>query len=39
MKQQNSNQNVKIKKMVVFIKTFDYYHNKYKTLKEFETGI
>ena len=29
MKKQNSNQNVKIEKMVVFAKTFDYYHHKF----------
>ena len=49
MKKQNSNQNVKIEKMVVFLKTFDHYHHKFdfgnffqlscKTVKEFETEI
>ena len=49
MKKQNSNQNVKIEKMVVFLKTSDYYHHKFnfgiffqlscKTVKEFETEI
>ena len=29
MKQQNSNQNVKVGKVVVFVKTFDYYHLKF----------
>ena len=29
MKKQNSNQNVKVGKMVVFVKTFDYYHLKF----------
>ena len=29
MKKQNSNQNVKVEKMVVFVKTFDYYHHKF----------
>ena len=29
MKKQNSNQNVKVKKMVVFVKTFDHYHQKF----------
>ena len=47
MKKQNSNQNVKIEKMVAFVKTFDYYHHKFdfgnifqlscKTVEEFET--
>ena len=26
MKKQNSNQNVKVEKMVVFVKDFDHYH-------------
>ena len=49
MKKQNSNPNVKGKKMVVFVKTLDYYqHNfkfgnlfqlSYKSVKEFETEI
>ena len=29
MKMQNSNQNVKVEKMVVFVKTFDHYHPKF----------
>ena len=29
MKKQNSNQNVKVEKIVVFVKTFDYYHQKF----------
>ena len=28
-KKQNSNQNVKVKKMVVFVKTFDNYNHKF----------
>ena len=28
MKEENSNQNVKAEKMVVFFKTFDHYHHK-----------
>ena len=46
MKTQNSNQNVKIEKMVVLVKTFDHYHPKFqlfqlscKIVKEFETEI
>ena len=46
MKKQNSNQNVKVGKMVVFVKAFDHYHHKfqlfqlsYKIVKEFETEI
>ena len=46
MKTQNSNQNVKIEKMVVLVKTFDHYHRKFqlfqlscKIVKEFETEI
>ena len=49
MKKQNSNPNVKGEKMVVFVKTFDYYQHKfkfghffqlsYKRVKEFETEI
>ena len=27
MKKQNSKQNVNVKKMVVFVKTFDHYHH------------
>ena len=44
MKKQNSNQNVKVEKMAVLVKTFDHYHYKfqlfqlsYKIVKEFET--
>ena len=29
IKSQNSNQNVKVKKMVVFLKTFDHYRHKF----------
>ena len=29
MKKQNNNQHVKVEKMVVFAKTFDYYHHKF----------
>ena len=46
MKKQNSNQNVKIEKMVALVKTFDHYHHKFqlfqpscKIVKEFETEI
>ena len=46
MKKQNSNQNGKVKKIVVLVKTFYHYHHKfqlfqlsYKILKEFETEI
>ena len=46
MKKQNSNQNVKVEKMVVLTKTFDHYHHKYqlfqlscKIVKETETEI
>ena len=47
MQKQNSNQNVRVKKMVVFVKTFDHYHRNFnfgnffssKTVKEFETEI
>ena len=46
MKKQNSNQNVKVEKMVVLMKTFDHYHHKYqrfqlscKIVKELETEI
>ena len=28
-KKQNRNQNVKVEKMVVFLKTLDYYHHKF----------
>ena len=46
MKKQNSNQNVKIEKMVVLVRTFDDYHQKFqlfqlscKIVKEFENDI
>ena len=49
MKKQNSNQNVKDEKMVLFVKSFGYYHRKFnfgnffqrscKTVKEFENEI
>ena len=46
MKNQNSNQNGKVEKMVVLAKTFDHYHHKFqlfqlscKIVKEFETEI
>ena len=46
MKDENSNQNGKVEKMVVVVKTFDHYHNKFqffqlscKIVKEFETEI
>ena len=46
MKKQNSNENGKIEKMVVLVKTFDHYHHKLqlfqlscKTVKKFETEI
>ena len=46
MKKQNSNQNVKVEKMVVLVKTFDHYHHKFqlfqlscKIVKEFEAKI
>ena len=46
MKKQNSNQNVKVEKMVLLVKTFDHYHNKFqlfklscKIAKEFEIEI
>ena len=46
MKKQNSNQNVKVEKMVVLVKTFDHYHHKFqlfqqscKIVKESETEI
>ena len=46
MKKQNSKQNVKVQKMVVLVKTFDYYHHKFqlfqlscKIFKEFEYEI
>ena len=46
MKNQNGNQNVKVEKIVVLIKTFDHYHHNFqlfqlscKIAKEFETEI
>ena len=48
LKKQNSNQNVRVEKMVVFVKTFDHYHHKFSfgnffscpvNLKEFETEV
>ena len=47
MKNQSSNQNVKVEKMVVLlVKTFDHYHHKFqlfqlscKIVKEFEAEI
>ena len=46
MKKLNSNQNMKVEKMVVLVKTFDYYHHtsqlshlSCKIAKEFETEI
>ena len=46
MKKQNSNQNVKVDKMMVLVKTFDHYHQKLqlfqlscKIVIEFETEI
>ena len=46
MNKQNSNRNVKVEKMVVLVKTFDYYHHRLqlfqlscKIVKEFETEI
>ena len=46
MKKQNSNQNVKVEKMVALAKTFDNYHHEFKLfqlpckiVKEFETEI
>ena len=30
MKKKNRNQNVKVEKMVIFVKTFNYYHDKFK---------
>ena len=45
-KKQNRNQSVKVEKMVVLVKTFDYYHHKFelfqlpcKVVKKFETEI
>ena len=44
MKNHNSNQNGKVEKMMVLVKTFDHYHHKFhlfqlpcKIVKEFET--
>ena len=44
MKKQNNNQNAKVEKMAVLVKTFGYYHHKLqlfqpssKIVKEFET--
>ena len=46
MKKQNSNQNGKVEKMVLLVKTFDHYYHQFqlfqlssKIVKEFETGI
>ena len=46
MKKQNSNQNGKVEKMVVLVKTFDQYHHKFqlsqlscKIVKKFEIEI
>ena len=46
MKKQNSNQNGKVEKMVLLVKTFDHYYHMFqlfqlssKIVKEFETGI
>ena len=46
MKRQNTNQNGKVEKMVVLVKTFEHYHYKFqlfqlyrKILKVFETEI
>ena len=46
MKNQNGNQNVKVEKIVVLIKTFDHYHHNFqlfqlscKIVKEFKTEI
>ena len=45
-KKKNSNQNGKVEKMVVLVKTFDHYHHQFqlfelscKIVKEFETEI
>ena len=29
MKKQNNNQNLKVEKVMIFVKTFDYYHRKF----------
>ena len=46
MKKQSSNQNMKVEKMVVLVKTFVHFHHKFqlfqlscKIVKEFETEI
>ena len=46
VKKQNTNQNVKVEKMVVLVKTFDHSYHKFelfqkycKIIKEFETEI
>ena len=46
MEKRNSNQNVKVGKMVVLVKAFDHYHHKFqpcqltcKIVKEFEAEI
>ena len=46
MKKQSSNQNMKVEKMVVLVKTFVHFHHKFqlfqlscKIVKEFETKI
>ena len=39
MKKQNSNQNVKVKKMMVFVKTFDHYHHKFNFGKFFSCPV
>ena len=46
LKNQSSDQNVKVENMVVLVKTFDYYHDKFqlfqlpcKIVNEFETEI
>ena len=46
LRKQNNNQNVKVEKMVVLVKTFDHYHHNFqplqlscKIVKEFETEI
>ena len=45
-KKKNSNQNGKVEKMVVLVKTFDHYHHQFqlfelscKIVKEFETEV
>ena len=46
IKKENSNQNGKVEKIVILVKTFNHYHHKFrifqlsfKILKEFETEI